>query len=57
MELEKERSRLEKDLGRDQDMDRLPGTIFVVDPKKERIAINEARKDRDPFHRCGRYEL
>ncbi len=25
-------------------MDRLPGTIFVVDPKKERIAVREARK-------------
>jgi small subunit ribosomal protein S2 len=25
-------------------MDRLPGTVFVVDPKKERIAVREARK-------------
>ncbi len=25
-------------------MDRLPGAIFIVDPKKEKIAINEARK-------------
>jgi small subunit ribosomal protein S2 len=25
-------------------MDRLPGAIFVVDPKKERIAVREARK-------------
>jgi small subunit ribosomal protein S2 len=25
-------------------MDRLPGAIFVVDPKKERIAVKEARK-------------
>jgi len=25
-------------------MDRLPGAVFVVDPKKERIAVNEARK-------------
>ena len=25
-------------------MDHLPGAIFVVDPKKERIAIREARK-------------
>ena len=25
-------------------MDRLPGTIFIVDPKKERIAVREARK-------------
>jgi small subunit ribosomal protein S2 len=44
MELEKERSRLEKSLGGIKNMDRLPGAIFVVDPKKERIAVREARK-------------
>jgi small subunit ribosomal protein S2 len=44
IELEKERSRLERTLGGIKDMDHLPGAIFVVDPKKERIAINEARK-------------
>jgi small subunit ribosomal protein S2 len=44
MELEKERSRLEKSLGGIKNMERLPGAIFVVDPKKERIAIREARK-------------
>jgi len=44
LELEKERSRLEKSLGGIKNMDRLPGTIFVVDPKKEKIAVREARK-------------
>jgi small subunit ribosomal protein S2 len=44
LELEKERNRLEKSLGGIKNMDRLPGTIFVVDPKKERIAVREARK-------------
>jgi small subunit ribosomal protein S2 len=44
MELEKERGRLEKSLGGIKNMDRLPGTIFVVDPKKEKIAVREARK-------------
>jgi small subunit ribosomal protein S2 len=44
LELEKERSRLEKSLGGIKNMDRLPGAIFVVDPKKEKIAIREARK-------------
>jgi small subunit ribosomal protein S2 len=44
LELEKERSRLEKSLGGIKNMDRLPGAIFVVDPKKERIAVQEARK-------------
>jgi small subunit ribosomal protein S2 len=44
MELEKERNRLEKSLGGIKNMDRLPGAIFVVDPKKEKIAVWEARK-------------
>src|SRR3989304_6597567 len=44
LELEKERNRLERSLGGIKNMDRLPGTVFVVDPKKERIALKEARK-------------
>jgi len=44
MELEKERGRLEKSLGGIKNMDRLPGAIFIVDPKKEKIAVREARK-------------
>jgi small subunit ribosomal protein S2 len=44
LELEKERNRLEKSLGGIKNMDHLPGAIFVVDPKKERIAVREARK-------------
>ena len=44
LELEKERTRLERTLGGIKNMDRLPGAIFVIDPKKEKIAINEARK-------------
>jgi len=44
LELEKERNRLEKSLGGIKNMDRLPGAVFVVDPKKERIAVREARK-------------
>jgi len=44
LELEKERNRLEKSLGGIKNMDRLPGAIFIVDPKKEKIAVKEARK-------------
>ena len=44
LELEKERSRLEKTLGGIKNMDRPPGAVFVVDPKKEKIAVSEARK-------------
>ena len=44
LELEKERTKLEKSLGGIKTMDRLPGAIFIVDPKKEKIAVKEARK-------------
>ena len=37
-------AKLEKYLGGVGDMKRLPGALFVVDPRKERNAINEARK-------------
>ena len=42
--LEKERMKLEKNLGGIKEMGALPGAIFVVDPKKERISVAEARK-------------
>lgn len=44
MQVEKERQRLEKYLGGIRQMDRLPAALFVVDPRKERIAVTEARK-------------
>ncbi|SFH67406.1 30S ribosomal protein S2 [Pisciglobus halotolerans] len=40
----KERDRLEKFLGGIKDMPRIPDVMFVVDPRKERIAIQEAHK-------------
>jgi small subunit ribosomal protein S2 len=42
--LKKEMDRLEKFLGGIKEMDRLPDALFVIDPRKERIAIAEARK-------------
>jgi small subunit ribosomal protein S2 len=42
--LEKERQKLDKNLSGIKDMKELPGVIFVIDPKKEKIAIAEARK-------------
>lgn len=39
-----ERERLERFLGGIKNMDKLPGAIFIVDPRKERIAVAEARK-------------
>jgi len=42
--LKKEMEKLEENLGGIKEMTELPGVMFVVDPKKERIAILEARK-------------
>ncbi|MGR5912024.1 30S ribosomal protein S2 [Bacillus cereus] len=42
--LKKELERLEKFLGGIKDMKGLPSALFVVDPRKERIAVAEARK-------------
>lgn len=42
--LVKERDRLQKFLGGIEDMPHLPDALFIVDPRKERIAVKEARK-------------
>jgi small subunit ribosomal protein S2 len=44
LNIERERVKLEKALGGIKNMNELPGAIFVVDPKKEHIAVAEARK-------------
>ena len=41
--LKKEQEKLEKNLGGIKEMKRLPDAIFVVDPKKEQICIQEAQ--------------
>lgn len=42
IELKKELAKLQKNLGGIKEMKRLPDAIFVVDPKKERICVQEA---------------
>ncbi|MCI8640898.1 MAG: 30S ribosomal protein S2 [Clostridia bacterium] len=42
--LKKEMEKLEKNLGGIKEMDKIPGVIFLVDPKKEHIAVLEAKK-------------
>lgn len=44
VKLNLEIEKLEKFLGGIKNMDRLPGALFIVDPRKERIAVQEARK-------------
>ena len=43
MELKKELAKLQKNLGGIKDMKRIPDAIFVVDPKKEHICVQEAQ--------------
>lgn len=42
--LRRERDKLERNLGGIQDLDRVPDAVYVVDTKKEHIAVTEARK-------------
>jgi small subunit ribosomal protein S2 len=44
LRLEKQWEKMKRVLDGIRDMDKLPGAIFVVDPKRERIAVNEANK-------------
>ena len=49
IDLQKTVKKLEKYLGGVKDMKKLPGALFIVDPRKERNAINEARKLKIPI--------
>lgn len=44
LRLDKERAKLENNLGGIRDMEKLPGALFVVDAKNENIAVREARR-------------
>jgi small subunit ribosomal protein S2 len=44
LQLGREIERLRKNLGGISNMSRLPGALFIIDPRKEHIAVSEARK-------------
>jgi small subunit ribosomal protein S2 len=44
LKMEKELQKLEKNIGGIKDMDELPGAVFIVDPKREHIAVKEVKK-------------
>jgi small subunit ribosomal protein S2 len=44
LHLQRERDKLDRTLGGIRDMSRLPSAVWVVDTKKEHIAVGEARK-------------
>ena len=44
LQMDKLRAKMEKTLGGIKEMGKLPDGIFIVDPRKEKIAVHEARK-------------
>jgi len=44
LQMDKEREKLQKVLGGIKNMHKLPGLMFVIDPKNEEIAVQEAKK-------------
>ena len=49
MQLKLEQGKLERNLGGIKEMKKLPGALFVVDPRKEHIAVSEARTLKIPI--------
>ena len=49
LQVDRQRAKLEKNLGSISEMTRLPGAIFIVDIKREHIAIKEAQKLKIPI--------
>jgi small subunit ribosomal protein S2 len=44
LQVDRQREKLEKDLGSVSDLTRLPAALFIIDVNKEHIAVREARK-------------
>ncbi|MBS3908179.1 MAG: 30S ribosomal protein S2 [Actinobacteria bacterium] len=44
LKLNTEKTKLQRNLGGITDMKKLPGAVFIIDPRKERIAVQEARR-------------
>jgi len=49
LQVDRQRAKLEKNLGSISDMTRLPGAIFVVDTLNEKISVQEAQKLKIPI--------
>jgi len=49
LKLQKEREKLDKILGGIRNIKGYPGAIFIVDPKREQISVNEANKLKIPI--------
>ena len=49
LQVDRQRAKLDKNLGSINDMTRLPGAIFIVDTTREHIAVKEAQKLKIPI--------
>ena len=49
LKLQRERAKLDRNLPGLKEMQRLPGAMFVIDPRKERIAVAEAKRLQIPL--------
>jgi len=49
LQMEKKAAKLERALGGIKEMGRLPDLLFIIDPRKEEIAVQEARKMQIPI--------
>ena len=49
LQMKRERAKLEKTLGGIRDMQKVPSAVWIVDTKKEHLAVEEARKLRIPI--------
>tara|TARA_A200000159_G_C7334105_1_gene344273 strand:- start:826 stop:1707 length:882 start_codon:yes stop_codon:yes gene_type:complete len=49
LQVDRQRAKLEKNLGSITDMTRLPGALFIVDTTREHIAVKEAQKLKIPI--------
>jgi small subunit ribosomal protein S2 len=49
LQLKREKDKLERSLGGVRDMQRVPSAVWIVDTKKEHLAVDEARKLRIPI--------
>lgn len=49
LKINKEKDKLEKNLGGIENMERLPGAVYIVDPRRERIAVREAMRMEIPI--------
>ena len=55
IQIEREMEKLQKNLGGIKEMKRVPAAIIVVDPGKEDIAVEEAKKTRNTSNSFNRY--